>query len=487
MIAGRPRRVLFANVTLAGRTGTETALRDLALGLRAAGDAPVVYAPALGDLAADLRDAGVPVVADLGAVTTTPDVIHGHHHVETMAALWRFPATPAIFVCHDRTAAASAPPRLSRVRQYVAVDRYCLERLTGDAGLPPARTRVIPNAVDLARFQPRGPLPPRPARAAIFSNYAEPGTHLDPVREACARIGLPLDVIGAGVGRVSAAPERDLPRYDLVFAKARCALEAMAVGCAVILCDATGLGPLVTTSAISHLRDWNFGRRTLTRALDADAIADAIRRYDADDATRAAAAVRDVAGLDRAVAAYQALYDEVLREPIDSADLPGDLHEYASGVVLRLGALESTIAALREPLRMDALHDEVGREIDLTFATRPPNAARPGDVLHPIVRVGNRTRVTLGTFPPYPLHVASRWLDAETGAIVVVEGARTVLPSIAPGASRDCVMRVDVPARAGRLRLRATLVQEDRRWLDQLDTPVAADAEIVVGDAARPS
>lgn len=53
--------------------------------------------------------------------------------------------------------------------------------------------------------------------------------------------------------------------YDLVFAKARCALEAMAVGCAVVLCDVGGLGPLVTRAQVQHLRRWNFGRRTRLR------------------------------------------------------------------------------------------------------------------------------------------------------------------------------------------------------------------------------
>jgi hypothetical protein len=43
-------RILLANVTLASRTGTETALRDLAVDLQAAGHVPMVYSPALGEL-----------------------------------------------------------------------------------------------------------------------------------------------------------------------------------------------------------------------------------------------------------------------------------------------------------------------------------------------------------------------------------------------------------------------------------------------------
>ncbi len=56
-------------------------------------------------------------------------------------------------------------------------------------------------------------------------------------------------------------PERILPRYDLVFAKGRCALEAMAAGCAVIVCDAVGLGEMVTHGSVEEMRRWNFGAR----------------------------------------------------------------------------------------------------------------------------------------------------------------------------------------------------------------------------------
>ena len=59
--AGRhPLRILLANVTLASRTGTETALRDLALGLRAAGHRPMAYSPELGEIAGEIRSAGGP-------------------------------------------------------------------------------------------------------------------------------------------------------------------------------------------------------------------------------------------------------------------------------------------------------------------------------------------------------------------------------------------------------------------------------------------
>src|SRR5262245_31349615 len=83
----------------------------------------------------------------------------------------------------------------------------------------------------------------------------------------------------------SAQPEEILGRYDLVFAKARCALEAMAVGAAVVLCSSSGLGPMVTTGRLDQLRRLNFGRRSLREAIHPDAIEREIASYDAVDAT----------------------------------------------------------------------------------------------------------------------------------------------------------------------------------------------------------
>ena len=95
-------RVLLTNMSLATRSGTETYVRDLALGLRRRGDTPIVYSTFPGDLAQELRAATVLVVDDLRDVALPPDLIHGHHHPETVTALLHFPGVPAIFCCHDR-------------------------------------------------------------------------------------------------------------------------------------------------------------------------------------------------------------------------------------------------------------------------------------------------------------------------------------------------------------------------------------------------
>lgn len=246
----RPLRVLITNVTLAGRTGTETVVRDLALGLAAAGQFPMVYSPEIGEIALEIERAGVPVVSDLGLLQAEPDVIHGHHHAQTLQALLHFPKAPAIFVCHDRLAPTDVPPPFPRIARYVAVDMNCRERLAVDYAIPEHLVDVIYNCVDTNRFIERSPLPPSPGRALVFSHYAGANTHLEAVKAACAETNLPVDVVGSYSGNSCPAPESILGNYDLVFAKARCALEAMAVGTAVILCDTRGLGPMVTASEV---------------------------------------------------------------------------------------------------------------------------------------------------------------------------------------------------------------------------------------------
>jgi hypothetical protein len=256
----------------------------------------------------------VPVVNDLGRIGAAPDLIHGHHQPPTVAALAHFPGAPALFVAHDWIAWHDAPPKLPRILRYVAVDRTNRDRLVLENGIPEERVRVLLNWVDLERFQPRGPLPERPRRALVFSNYARGETHLHAVTEACRRAGIPLDVVGSGVGRTVDRPEELLGQYDLVFAKARCALEALAVGTAVVLCDFSGLGGMVTAGELDALRELNLGVRTLRRPLSPELLLAEIARYDAADTAEVSRRVRATAGLDTALDRLLSLYHEVIEE-----------------------------------------------------------------------------------------------------------------------------------------------------------------------------
>lgn len=330
-------RVLITNNTLAKRAGTELYVRDVATALLARGHSPIAFSPALGDVAAELRARTVPVVDDLSALGEPPDVIHGHHHFETMiAALW-FPSSPVVSFCHGWSPWQEMPPRFPTIRRYVAVDAACRDRVVLEHGIDPACVRIIPNFVDLDRFRPRAPLPEHPTRALVFSNYATETAMIAVVREACARRGIALDVAGQAAGRTTSSPETFLPSFDVVFGKARCALEALAVGAAVVLCDVPGLGPMVTSENFDRLRFMNFGVRTLSRPIEAGSIEAELDRYDSADALRVRQRVRAEAGLQSALDLLLGVYEEAIEEhaatpPVDVRDGLAAASRYLHGV-----------------------------------------------------------------------------------------------------------------------------------------------------------
>jgi hypothetical protein len=304
-------RILITNKIVDTRTGTEIVVRDLALALQRRGHEVVVYATILGEIAKEIAAAGVATTADLSAIATPPDVIHGQHHAQVVEALLRFPDVPAIYVCHDATARFDEPFFFPRILRYVAVDLRCRKRVESVASIPRERIAVIENAVDLARFSMRPPLPERPQRALIFSNSDQ---HVPSVKKACLHEGVLADAVGAGSGVSLAHPESLLPSYDLVFAKARCALEAMTVGCAVILCDFAGAGPMVTSANFDELRHMNFGRGVLTEPLKPEILRREIARYNAADAAEVCRLARREADLEQAVRRWEALYENVIAE-----------------------------------------------------------------------------------------------------------------------------------------------------------------------------
>jgi hypothetical protein len=296
------------------RDGTGMYVSDVAGELLRRGHTPIAYSTRLGGLANELRAATIPVVDNLASLSTAPDLIHGQHHIETMTALMHFPGVPAIFFCHGWLPWQEAPPHFPRILRYVAVDDTCRDRLVYEEAIPEKQVRVIRNFVDLELFKPRSPLPETPKRALIFSNYASEATYVGPVRQACERAGIELDTIGSVSGNPTSRPDLILGNYDIVFAKGRCAFEALAVGAAVIVCDQGGLGPMVTASEFDSLLALNFGVRALQNKMDSDLIGREIDRYDAQDAADVSCRIRSSAGREAAIDQLVALYEEVLAE-----------------------------------------------------------------------------------------------------------------------------------------------------------------------------
>lgn len=381
-------KVLLTNNTLADRAGTELYVRDVALELLRLGHQPMAYSTSLGEVAEELRAAGMPVVQALSDLAETPDLIHCQHHYDTATALLWFPETPAVYFCHGAVPWEEKPFRFPQILRYVAVDEPCRERLIAEGGVPGEDIEMVFNFYDSARFPPRVPLPARPIRALAFGNVFSEAGGLPALRQACNGCGISLDAVGFGTDQSAAEPGPLLGQYDVVFAKARSAIEAMAVGAAVILCGDERIGPLVTTQNFDALRRLNFGFRTFTRPLTVGAIAAELKGYDALEANAVARRVRENCELKPAVERIVRVYAQVLDA---AAERPGPSplaqsraassylrqtashHKNSDAVLLAKAALEDggrrPVALERELARMRALALDRERQINEIHAS----------------------------------------------------------------------------------------------------------------------
>jgi hypothetical protein len=257
----------------------------------------------LGEFSEEIRTLGIPVINDLRRLAEAPNIIHGHHFIQTAEALIHFPRTPAINVCHAWEYWVEQPPKFPQIQIYGAVSETVRDRLVHMDGIDPDKVVLLPNAVDLSRVPARPqPLSEAPQRALCFTVGK---AHIPILRSACEVFGITLDTLGGCAGRFSASPEQELVNYDVVFATGRSAIEALCCGAAVIVCDARGLGGLVNSQNFERFRELNFALKTLTRPISIEAIVAELKEYDPKDA----APVSDRARTD---CSFELLLDRVL-------------------------------------------------------------------------------------------------------------------------------------------------------------------------------
>jgi glycosyltransferase involved in cell wall biosynthesis len=313
--------VLITNIWLTTLGGSETYVRELALELKRRGHRPMIYSPSI-DAGTKILFPKIPVVDDLHDLPFKPDIIHGHHKEPVAKAAAFFPGVPVIYVSHsaaDFLSLYEMPEVSSGISRYVAVDQLVKRALLTKAKTPPEKTIVIYNFVDTNRFLPRKPLPRKPEKALVFSNYTFQDTvkkeRLEIIRAACERAGMSLDVMGRGTSLYTPHPEFELGKYDIVFAKAKSALEALAVGNAVILCDCLfGVGEMVTEENFGHCRSYNFGNFLLSKPFDVNVLLEEIQKYDPARMVKTRERTRSECNLQQGVDELIRLYITVLDE-----------------------------------------------------------------------------------------------------------------------------------------------------------------------------
>lgn len=307
-------KILITNIWISMYSGTEVSVRDLSVALHRKGHHVEVFSPILGKVAEEIREAGIHITDQREKLREKPDIIHAKHYIPAMEAIAMFPDVPVIYFLHDRTHIIDSPPPYSGIVKYVAVDYNCLDRLIIDNGIPPERTDVLLNWVDTDKFRLRKHFSEQPKRALVFSNYAKKDNHYQIIKNACDQYGIELDVIGGGFGKNIKDPENQLQNYDIVFAKAKAAIEAMATGAAVILCDFRGLGEMVNTRNFDHFRQYNFGMKMLSNPVEEDSIIREIQKYDATETRKISRRIIKEADFGDYLLKITELYRDVIRE-----------------------------------------------------------------------------------------------------------------------------------------------------------------------------
>lgn len=307
-------KILLTNHNLADRAGTQLYIRDLALELQKMGHSPFVYSPLIGEVAQELRFATIPIVSDLTQLTFQPDVIHGHHQLETLTALLHFPRTPALFVCHGWFPWQEAPIKFPRIFRYVAIDCLTYNRLVIENGIPEANVRLILNSADMQLFKPRASLPQKPIKALVYSNHIGKNmATFKTIQKACHKFDIETSLVGLQSGLSTNRPEQVLLNYDIVFAIGRSAIEALATGAAVIICSGNQIGSMVTTENLEEMRQKNFALQAMQRPTSYEAVLEELSKYNPVDAARVCGHLRQRSSTKQMTEDLVDLYQEIIQ------------------------------------------------------------------------------------------------------------------------------------------------------------------------------
>ncbi len=358
-------RVLVTNMFMVGFSGTEMAAYDVAIGLARRGHAVCLFAL---DLSPRIRDrlaaGGVESSDDVLALPWVPDVVHGQHNLPIALAAMRFPGAPTVALTHDPLFWADEPLTIASIRGHIAVDALRRQRLLA-AGVPEDMITVLHNAVDLARFAPRSDLPARPARAIALVKPG--GESAAMIAAACAAEGLPLDLFGPGVAREVGDLEQRLGDYDVAFATGRCAMEAIAVGLATVVCDWRGVAGIACTANWERMRSGNFGAPVLTQPLSVAGLRAEIARYDPAETRRLRVLARAELSLEPYLDRLEILYRVAIERGggaggADRTVTEGELLRFLQGSLKRIWQLEQERTALhRQRAALEAhWHERTG-------------------------------------------------------------------------------------------------------------------------------
>ena len=293
--------ILLTNLVIGGLSGTEQHALTLAQALVKRGHVVAVYSPSAGEGAPAGLQAGVRVCHTLDSVGFAPDILHCHHLPCAIDAVLRWPRTPSLFVVHDATEWHDALPPVEAFDLIAAVDQHCADRAAREA--PGVSAQIVPNPIEQAQIvvarRNR-----RPRSLLVYGKSA---------RDRSWNRNLRLAALASGIYRFRVLEgDRDplsrLGHFDVILARARCAMEACLSGAYTVLFDRGLCGGAVTPQNVEHLLQWNFGRGVFNGSLTYRRFNELIQNYSAEAALEAARILKPLVEPETIAASFESLY-----------------------------------------------------------------------------------------------------------------------------------------------------------------------------------
>ena len=272
-------RVVIGVLALAYPGGTETYCLTVARALERLGHEVTLFADELGPLAERAVDGGFDVARELTELPAQCEAVLANDAITAGLLAGRYPDTRLVYCVHSSLFEVQTPPLDSGIVDAIVApsDRLAAHAHALALDVPVVR---LAQPIDTERFLPsEAPrLPPR--RALLLSSYLE-DRRREALVETWTAAGIECVQVGAA-DRVVFDVRPEIAQADIVVAKARAALEAMACGKAVYVFDGFGGDGWVTADSYPALEADNFAGQATDRPVDRHRLAADLDRYDPD-------------------------------------------------------------------------------------------------------------------------------------------------------------------------------------------------------------
>lgn len=312
------KHILLTNHTLDNLAGSELYIYELAREYKKRGFQVTCFTLKPGEISDRLAQFGITTTNDLSSVTGV-DIIHSHHRLEFKIAAAYFPHVPLVHGSlgpvhpYERPTGGKAI-----ITRYVAVSQLVCRILVEHESVSAKRIDVVPNFVDLDRFTATNRIHDKPRRVLLLSNYYR---EEEIVRKACELAGgLELSWIGENSTPVWEV-EKYIEQADIVITLGRGALQAIAMGRAVIVSGPISADGLVTPDNFENMVACNFNGRISMLHVDSECkpfnaaeLAEEIKKYDRVSAEALVYKVREEFNVSRAAGKLLTIYDQAANQ-----------------------------------------------------------------------------------------------------------------------------------------------------------------------------